>query len=102
VNRFAAASLAIFLLAAAAPKPLLVIQGAKDDAIPPNQGPALEKLAASHDKAFVPIAGAKHNGLLENPQSQAAIANFLRAESSTRAKTLSSPSSWLFARMCRS
>lgn len=59
--------------------PLLVIQGTRDDAIPPNQGPALEKLAASHDKAFVPIVGAKHNGLLENPQSQRAIATFLHA-----------------------
>jgi len=28
---------------------------------------------------FVPIVGAKHNGLLENPLSQAAIASFLRA-----------------------
>jgi pimeloyl-ACP methyl ester carboxylesterase len=57
--------------------PLLVLQGTRDDAIPPRQGPALERAAASPDKRFVPITGAKHNGLLENPQTQAAVARFL-------------------------
>jgi hypothetical protein len=57
--------------------PLLVLQGTLDDAIPPQQGRALERTAASPDKRFVPIAGAKHNGLLENPQTQAAIRRFL-------------------------
>jgi uncharacterized protein len=57
--------------------PLLVFQGTRDDAIPPTQGRELEEAAASSDKRFVPIAGAKHNGLLENPQSQAAVAEFL-------------------------
>ena len=60
--------------------PLLVVQGTRDDAIPPQQGPALERAAASRDKRFVPIAGAKHNGLLENPQTQAAVGGFLRDE----------------------
>ena len=57
--------------------PLLVFQGTEDDAIPPTQGPALERTAASRDKRFVPIAGAKHNGLLEQPQTQRAVASFL-------------------------
>ncbi|HEY4433444.1 MAG TPA: alpha/beta fold hydrolase [Candidatus Cybelea sp.] len=57
--------------------PLLVVQGTRDDAIPPQQGPALERAAASPEKRFVPIVGAKHNGLLENPQTQAAVARFL-------------------------
>lgn len=82
VYRFTARALADFDQPAMIEKvaiPLLVIQGTRDDSIPPSQGPALEKLAASHDKAFVPIVGAKHNGLLENPQSQRAIATFLHA-----------------------
>jgi pimeloyl-ACP methyl ester carboxylesterase len=58
--------------------PLLVFQGTRDDGIPPNQGRQLEREAASPDKRFVAIAGAKHNGLLENPQSQAAVAVFLQ------------------------
>ena len=38
----------------------------------------LEKIAASPDKRFVAIAGPKGDGLLlENPQSQAAVAQFL-------------------------
>jgi pimeloyl-ACP methyl ester carboxylesterase len=57
--------------------PLLVLQGTLDDAIPPQQGRALERAAASPDKRFVPIAGAKHNRLLENPQTQAAVRRFL-------------------------
>jgi pimeloyl-ACP methyl ester carboxylesterase len=57
--------------------PLLVFQGTRDDGIPPNQGRQLERDAASADKRFVAIVGAKHNGLLENPQSQAAVAAFL-------------------------
>lgn len=57
--------------------PLLVFQGTRDDGIPPTQGPRLERDAASPDKRFVAIVGAKHNGLLENPQSQAAVADFL-------------------------
>lgn len=57
--------------------PLLVFQGTRDEAIPPHQGAQLEKRAASPDKRFVAIDGAKHNGLLENPQSQAAVAEFL-------------------------
>jgi len=60
--------------------PLLVFQGTKDDAIPPTQGPRLEQLAASPDKRFVPIVGAKHDWLLENPQSQAAVAAFLATQ----------------------
>jgi len=58
--------------------PLLVFQGTKDDAIPPTQGPALERDAASHDKRFVPIEGAKHDWLLKNPQSQRAVEAFFR------------------------
>jgi pimeloyl-ACP methyl ester carboxylesterase len=58
--------------------PLLVLQGTRDDVIPPQQGPALERAAVSRDKRFAPIAGAKHDGLLENPQTQAVIARFLR------------------------
>jgi uncharacterized protein len=57
--------------------PLLVFQGTKDDAIPPTQGAALEQISPASDKRFVPIEGAKHNGLLEQPQSQAAVAAFL-------------------------
>jgi uncharacterized protein len=57
--------------------PLLVIQGTQDDVIPPSQGPALERGAASPDKRFVPVQGAKHNGMLENPVTQAAVAEFL-------------------------
>lgn len=62
--------------------PLLVFQGTKDDAIPPTQGPALERAAASHEKAFVPIAGAKHDWLLENAGSQAAVRDFIERISS--------------------
>lgn len=58
--------------------PLLVFQGTKDDEIPPTQGPALERVSPSSDKRFVAIVGAKHDGLLENPHSQAAVAAFLR------------------------
>jgi uncharacterized protein len=57
--------------------PLLVFQGTRDDAIPPNQGPQLEREAASPDKRFVAITGAKHDWLLEKPESQAAVAEFL-------------------------
>jgi pimeloyl-ACP methyl ester carboxylesterase len=57
--------------------PLLVLQGTLDDAIPPQQGRALERAAASPDKRFVPIAGAKHNGLLESPQTQVTVRRFL-------------------------
>jgi uncharacterized protein len=57
--------------------PLLVFQGTRDNAIPPTQGAALERVAPSTDKHFVPIQGAKHNGLLEQSQSQAAVAAFL-------------------------
>ena len=57
--------------------PLLVLQGTLDDAIPPQQGRALERAAASPDKRFVPIVGAKHDGLLENPQTQVAVRRFL-------------------------
>jgi uncharacterized protein len=57
--------------------PLLVFQGTKDDEIPPDEGPALEKLAASNEKRFVPIVGAKHDWLLENAHSQTAVAVFL-------------------------
>jgi uncharacterized protein len=62
--------------------PLLVFQGTKDDAIPPTQGPALEQYAASNEKGFIPIVGAKHDWLLENPQSQRAVGDFLWALSS--------------------
>ncbi len=58
-------------------EPLLVFQGTKDDAIPPAQGPALERDAASAQKRFVSINGAKHDWLLENAQSQRAVAAFL-------------------------
>ena len=58
--------------------PLLVFQGTRDDQIPPIQGPRLERSAASPDKRFVPVAGAKHNGLLENPVSQLAVRRFLQ------------------------
>lgn len=58
-------------------EPLLVFQGTKDDAIPPNEGAALERDAASTDKHFVAIAGAKHDWLLENAQSQRAVQAFL-------------------------
>ncbi len=58
--------------------PLLVLQGTRDEAIPPQEGPALERAAVLRDKRFVPFAGAKHNGLLENLQTQAAVARFLR------------------------
>ncbi len=57
--------------------PLLIFQGTRDDAIPPSQGMQLEHEAVSTDKRFVAIDGAKHDGLLENPQSQAAVASFL-------------------------
>lgn len=57
--------------------PLLVFQGTRDDAIPPSQGPQLERAAASPDKRFVAIDGAKHDWLLENSKSQAAVAEFL-------------------------
>lgn len=57
--------------------PLLVFQGTSDDAIPPDQGRRLEQESASTDKRFVAIEGAKHNGLLENPQSQTAVFSFL-------------------------
>jgi uncharacterized protein len=57
--------------------PLLVFQGTKDNEIPPTQGPALERVSPSPNKRFVPIEGAKHDWLLENPQSQAAVAAFL-------------------------
>jgi uncharacterized protein len=57
--------------------PLLVFQGTKDNEIPPTQGPALERVSPSANKRFVPIEGAKHDGLLENPQSQSAVAQFL-------------------------
>ncbi len=60
-------------------EPLLVFQGTNDDAIPPTQGPALERDASSHDKCFVAIAGAKHDWLLENAQSQRAVEAFLNA-----------------------
>jgi alpha-beta hydrolase superfamily lysophospholipase len=43
--------------------PLLVLQGTRDDAIRPQQGPALERAAASREKRLVPIAGAKHRPL---------------------------------------
>jgi uncharacterized protein len=59
--------------------PLLVFQGTMDDEIPPTQGPALERQSPSSNKRFVAIEGAKHNGLLENVQSQAAVADFLTA-----------------------
>ncbi|HTV93995.1 MAG TPA: alpha/beta fold hydrolase [Verrucomicrobiae bacterium] len=59
--------------------PLLVFQGTKDDAIPPTQGPALERYATSTEKGFIPIVGAKHDWLLENPQSQRAVDDFLWA-----------------------
>ncbi len=59
--------------------PLLVFQGTKDDEIPPRQGHALERLAASPRKTFVPILGAKHDWLLENAQSQRAVAQFLES-----------------------
>ena len=59
--------------------PLLVFQGTRDDAIPPTQGPALERDAASDEKGFIPILGAKHNWLLENRQSQRAVGDFLWA-----------------------
>jgi pimeloyl-ACP methyl ester carboxylesterase len=66
--------------------PLLVFQGTRDDAIPPSQGPALEQIAASPEKGFIPIVGAKHDWLLENPQAQRAVGDFLvqvsRAKSS--------------------
>jgi pimeloyl-ACP methyl ester carboxylesterase len=58
--------------------PLLVFQGTRDDRIPTTQGPRLEREAASADKRFVAIVGAKHNGLLENPQAQAAVGVFLQ------------------------
>jgi uncharacterized protein len=57
--------------------PLLVFQGTADDEIPPSEGKELERMSASRDKSFVPIDGAKHDGLLEKPQSQAAVAAFL-------------------------
>jgi pimeloyl-ACP methyl ester carboxylesterase len=57
--------------------PLLVFQGTRDEQIPPTQGPELERAAASTDKRFVPIYEASHAGLLENPQSQSAVAQFL-------------------------
>lgn len=57
--------------------PLLVFGGTRDETIPPHQGPQLERQAASPDKRFVAVSGAKHDGLLENPQSQAAVAEFL-------------------------
>jgi fermentation-respiration switch protein FrsA (DUF1100 family) len=57
--------------------PLLVFQGTKDDEIPPWQGQEVEKQAASPNKRFVAIDGAKHNGLLENQQSQAVVTLFL-------------------------
>jgi pimeloyl-ACP methyl ester carboxylesterase len=57
--------------------PLLILQGTRDDLIPPTQGPALEHVAASADKRFVPIVGAKHDGLLGNRQTLTAIHNFL-------------------------
>jgi pimeloyl-ACP methyl ester carboxylesterase len=57
--------------------PLLIVQGTNDDAIPPSQGRRLESVAASPEKRFVPIVGAKHNGLLENPQTQVAVGRFL-------------------------
>jgi uncharacterized protein len=61
--------------------PLLVFQGTKDDEIPSSQGLDLEREAASRDKHFVPIIGAKHNRLLENQQLQAAVATFLVSHS---------------------
>lgn len=64
--------------------PLLVFQGTNDDEIPPSQGADLEKRAASPNKRFVAITGAKHNGLLENLQSQAAVALFLSQSEATR------------------
>ncbi len=57
--------------------PLLVFAGTKDDAIPPTQGHALERISPATDKRFVPIVGAKHDWLLENPQAQAAVSAFL-------------------------
>jgi len=57
--------------------PLLVLQGTLDDAIPPSQGPALERVAASPDKRFVSIRGAKHDGLLEDPRTQTAVGHFI-------------------------
>jgi hypothetical protein len=57
--------------------PLLVLQGTLDDAIPPSQGPALERVAASPDKRFVPIRGAKHDWLLEDPRTQITVGHFI-------------------------
>lgn len=57
--------------------PLLVFQGTIDDAIPPSQGREVEMAAASKQKWFVPIRGAKHNGLLENVYAQSAVRDFL-------------------------
>jgi uncharacterized protein len=57
--------------------PLLVLQGTLDDAIPPQEGPALERGAASPDKRFVPIVGVKHSGLLEDARTQIAVQHFL-------------------------
>ncbi len=57
--------------------PLLVFQGTKDDQIPPSQGREVELAAASKDKRFVAIPGAKHNWLLENAYAQSAVHAFL-------------------------
>lgn len=57
--------------------PLLVLQGTLDDAIPPSQGPALERVAASPDKRFVSIGGAKHDWLLEDRRTQTAVGHFI-------------------------
>lgn len=64
--------------------PLLVFQGTEDELIPPNQGRILERQAASEDKLFVPIAGAKHTGLLENEQAQTAVSKFLLSAAPSR------------------
>ncbi len=61
--------------------PLRVLQGTRDEVIAPTQGRTLERAAASADKRFVPIVGAKHSGLLRNGQTQTAVHNFLEHES---------------------
>ncbi len=80
IYRFSQAARAAFDETAMVKKigvPLLVFQGTKDDAIPPAQGSALERAAASREKTFVPIPGAKHDWLLENAYSQSAVHHFI-------------------------
>lgn len=66
--------------------PLLVINGSKDDVIPPAQGREVEAAAASARKSFVQIPGAKHEWLMENPNVQSAVHAFLTSSGARKTR----------------